>query len=739
MDTTGFLAGLKRDWQERFVSEKRILSFGQYLKLFEGTPDRLGRSSAQYLKGVLDYHGTRAVPTPGGELLRYSLFDIPFEDGRERLIGQEEVQQQFYRILSNFAQEGRASRLVLLHGPNGSAKTSFVQCLARGMVDYSGTDDGAVYAFNWIFPKSSYLGKRVGFDAGGDLPPDQETFAFLEDISIAARVPAELRDHPLFLIPKSDRKGFLENLAASGNLPEGFRFSDHLAQGDLGPVSRRIFDALLTSYGGNIARVLAHVQVERVYFSRRYRQGLVTVEPQMHVDAAIRQLTMDESYGNLPAVLRHVPMFELSGDLVDAHRGILEFSDMLKRPMDTFKYLLGTCESGSVSVTGAILFLDLIFVGTTNDKYLAAFTKTPDFPSFKGRMELVRVPYIRSYRVEQGIYDLQVTEAIAGKHVAPHANALVALWATLTRLRRCDPALYPEPIRPAVEALTPIQKADLYADGTPPSGVKPDIARELRDSVELMLGESRGAADYEGSVGASPREAKGALLSAAHADRYECLHPVQVFEELESLLEQRSLYEFLQMAPAGDYHNQPALLESVRARYAEWVDTELKQAMGLVSDADFERLLKKYATHASAFLKKERVMDPVTRQLVPPDEDFMKELEDRFQGADDRDRARQDFLGRVASHSLDNPGAEREFRLVFPDLFHKLKGAYYEENKNEIARSIRQVLDQLDGRTQDVAAGEEAASIIKNLKDKFGYCDNCIAPALTFLSKRLVD
>ena len=66
MDTTGFLAGLNRDWQERFVAEKRVLSFGQYLKLFEDAPEQLGRSSAQYLKGVLDFHGTRAVSTPGG-------------------------------------------------------------------------------------------------------------------------------------------------------------------------------------------------------------------------------------------------------------------------------------------------------------------------------------------------------------------------------------------------------------------------------------------------------------------------------------------------------------------------------------------------------------------------------------------------------------------------------------------------------------------------------------------------
>jgi serine protein kinase len=739
MDDSGYLHGLSQAWQKRFVAEKRVLSFAQYLALFRAAPARLGRSSAQYLKDVLDHHGTRSVADPGGDLTRFALFDAPFDGGRERLVGQEDVQREFYRILANFAREGRASRLVLLHGPNGSAKTSFVQTLARAMVDYSGLDEGAVYSFNWVFPKSSYLGKRVGFDAGGDPATSHETYAFIDELDLAARLPGEVRDHPLFLLPKPDRQRLLDELTTSGGLPGGFHFSEHLLQGDLGPVSKRIFETLLASYGGDLARVLAHVQVERIYFSRRYRKGIVTVEPQMHVDAAIRQITMDESYGNLPAVLRHVPMFDVSGDLVDAHRGLLEFSDMLKRPMDAFKYLLGTCESGRVAVTGAILYLDVIFVGTTNDKYLSAFTKTPDFPSFKGRMELVRVPYIRNYKVEQEIYDLQVNEAVAGKHIAPHASALTALFAVLTRLRRCDPALYAEPIRGAVEKLTPLEKADLYALGLPPAGLKPEEARELRKSIAFMRRESRGAGDYEGSFGASPREAKGALLSAAHTDRFKCLHPVQLFDEFEELLEQRSLYEFLQMAPVGEYHAHAKLLDRVRERYASWVDRDIKQAMGLVTDADFERLLGKYAVHAAAFLKQERVKDPVTRQLVPADEDFLSDLEERWGLAADKDRARQDFIGRVASHSLDNPGAERVFQFIFPDLFAKLKAAYYAENEREIADGIRAVLDTLEGNRQDAARESMATEVITNLKEMFGYCDQCIAPALSFLAKRLVD
>ena len=39
-----------------------------------------------------------------------------------RVAGQEEAQNALYRQISNFIRAGRVNRLILLHGPNGSAK-----------------------------------------------------------------------------------------------------------------------------------------------------------------------------------------------------------------------------------------------------------------------------------------------------------------------------------------------------------------------------------------------------------------------------------------------------------------------------------------------------------------------------------------------------------------------------------------------------------------------------------------
>ena len=150
--------------------------------------------------------------------------------------------------------------------------------------------------------------------------------------------------------------------------------------------------------------MLRHVRVERFEVSHRYRQGWVTVEPQLSVDATERQITADRTLGALPPSLQSVSLFEYGGELVGANRGIIEFDDLLKRPLEHYKYLLTTVERAAVSMTSATLFLDLVFLGSCNDIHLAAFREIPDFQSFKGRIELVRVPFILDVRHEEALY-----------------------------------------------------------------------------------------------------------------------------------------------------------------------------------------------------------------------------------------------------------------------------------------------------------------------------------------------
>lgn len=729
-DALARLRDIERSVHDEFVANRRVLSFDEYFALFSAAPVRHTRTAAAYLRDCLDHYGTYEVERPGGSTTRYGLFDCPWvsDEGdsvRHRVVGHEEAQQRFYRMLVNFLREGRVTRLVLLHGPNGSAKSSFIRCLADGLEQYSSTDGGAIYRFNWVFPSNRLAKKRLGFADGVPEGPI-ESFAHLDETDIDARLQGDLRDHPLLILPRDKRVEIFAELRAAGQLPESIELGSYLTDGDLSPRSRAIADALLSAYHGDFQRVMQHVQVERFFFSRRYRVGVVTIEPQLHVDATMRQVTMDQGLQALPPSLRSLNLYEPGGDLVDANRGLIEYNDLLKKPLDTYKYLLATCEKGTVALPSAILHLDLLFMASSNEKHLNGFKEYQDFSSFKGRMDLVKMPYLRSYQVEKDIYDEQIARGALGSQVAPHTSYVVALWGVLTRLRKPDPARYPEALRPVISKLTPMEKAELYAGEREPEGLTPELSRLLWSVLPELLAEGQEEMDYEGSFGASPREMKETMLNALQNPRYHGSSPLGVLHELRELVKLRTVFEFLQREADGGYHDHAAFIEAVEERWLGRVDDEVRASMGLVSAEQYDELVARYIRHVSYSLKKEKVFDEAVGRLEEPDKRLMDQLEGVWKIGSDRDTFRQNLIGRIGAWRIDFPGQPFDYRRLFPKLFHALEQDYYEQQRGTIRRLSEQVLAVLSDNPAHAdmlsdADRERAEVSIERLRTEFGY------------------
>src|SRR6185369_5373185 len=245
-DAKVWLSQATSEMRESFARNRRVMSFGEYFALFGGDVRRQVRSAAQYLRDVFDHFGTEPVRTPRGPMIRWRLFDCPWDGGKDSLMGQEEVQAAVYRLVSNFAREGRTNRLILLHGPNGSAKSTFVACLQRSMEHYSTLPEGALFRFNWIFPSQKLTKGGIGFGGAGNFESGAatDTFAYLEDELIEAKIVDEMRDHPILLLPRGKRRELIEQRLGDA-IRDGYRPADYLLRGDLSHRNRQIFEALL--------------------------------------------------------------------------------------------------------------------------------------------------------------------------------------------------------------------------------------------------------------------------------------------------------------------------------------------------------------------------------------------------------------------------------------------------------------------------------------------------------------
>ena len=60
-DAKAWLGQITADMREAYARNRRVMSFGEYLTLFEIDMPRQVRSAAQYLRDVFDHYGTTTM------------------------------------------------------------------------------------------------------------------------------------------------------------------------------------------------------------------------------------------------------------------------------------------------------------------------------------------------------------------------------------------------------------------------------------------------------------------------------------------------------------------------------------------------------------------------------------------------------------------------------------------------------------------------------------------------------
>lgn len=723
--------------QKNYNQNKAVLSFEEYLHILAENPEQQLRGSAGYTADMMDYFGKKGAS--------FRVFeDIPLN---RKVIGHTRVQNEIYRTLRTFEKQGHNNKLILLHGPNGSAKSSLVQAIMAGIEKYAETTEGAQYSFSWVFPVEKIIRGSFGLQSASSPHSDKESrsYAKLSDEEVSARLPCELKDHPLLLIPLKERKDFLiQTLGNERALKLWERLPLVFTMGELNHRCKEIQTALLKNYDGDFKKVLMHVQVERLFHSRRYRKNLVTIEPQLHVDAQYGLLTMNRSLSQLPPSLQSLNLFSVNGDLIDGNRGIIEYNDLLKRPLDSFKYLLVACETGTVNVGQTIVSLDTLFMGSCNEAQLDAFKEYPDFMSFKARMELIRVPYLLSVSDEKAVYSEELKQISLSKPVAPHTDWTIASWAVLTRLRKPNSMHYAPGMSAIVGNLTPLEKLKIYDAKENDAELPQNLSNEERKTLKAHLGkimeEYLNVPNYEGRMGASAREMKSVLFSASQNNDFPCLSPLAVLRELEDFVKRVSEYDYLKADPRDGFHDAVEFIQTIRNEYLNIIDREVRDSIGLYDLNQWEEFIKKYVQHVSLVIKKEKFKNPHTGKLDDPDLALVSEFEkivEAPQNDVDLFNFRNNLIAQIGAWSLDHANTPVVYSKVFPEYWKKLEKHYYQTQKAQLTKMVSALLTY--EHSHESALTEEghklARQTIENMMKRYHYTEESACEVVTFLMR----
>ena len=271
-------------------------------------------------------------------------------------------------------------RILLLLGPVGGGKSTFVDILKRGLESFSQREDGALYAI-----------------AG-----------------------CPMREEPLHLLGPQLRAIARRELGVA-------------IEGDLCPTCRM-------RYGQLSGDELLAVPVERTFLSEERRAGIGTFAPSDPKSQDIAELTGSLDLAAIAdyGVESDPRAFRFDGELNVANRGLMEFVELLKCD-ERFLYTLLTLAQEGRFKTGryALMSADEVIVAHTNEAEYQAFVHDPRNEALKDRMIVVRMPYALRLQHERRIYERLVAEQRpATVHIAPHAIEAAATFAVLSRLEQ---------------------------------------------------------------------------------------------------------------------------------------------------------------------------------------------------------------------------------------------------------------------------------------------------------------
>ncbi|MBP7146198.1 MAG: serine protein kinase [Acidobacteria bacterium] len=655
---------------DQFREQNWVGTFDDYLGLVRQRPE-VTRSAYERVYDMILSYGTSEYIDNKKRIVHYHFFDDPDHNGRDAVYGLDIPLMKLVNIFKSAARRyGTEKRVILLHGPVGSAKSTIVRLIKRGLEDYSRKPEGAVYSFGWVRDPAK---------------PEE-------------LLPCPMHEEPLHLIPEELRGGLLARLN-SGRTAGEFQVT---VEGDLCPFCRQEFRDRMLKNGGDLAEVLRSIRVRRLILSEKDRIGIGTFQPKDEKNQDSTELTGDINYRKIAEYGSDSDprAFNFDGEFNIANRGIIEFIEVLKLDVAFLYDLLGASQEHKIKPKKfPQTDIDEVIIGHTNEPEYRKLQNNEYMEALRDRTVKVDIPYITKLREEIKIYDKDYNvRKIQGKHIAPHTVEMAAMWAILTRLEE-----------PKKHNLSLLQKLKLYNGKTLP-GYTEDNVKELRKE-----------AVREGMEGISPRYIQDKISNALVAERDErCVNPFMVLNELETGLRHHSLIN-----NEEDRKRFRELLGEVRREYEDAVKNEVQRAIA-ADEAAIQRLCGNYLDNVKAYTQRERVRNPYTGQDEPPDERLMRSIEEKIGIPENRkDDFRREIMNYIGALAVEG----KKFDYRSNERLHKaLELKLFEDQKDSI-KLTSLVTSVVDRETQD-----KIDVVKSRLIKDYGYCEVCSTDVLHFVA-----
>ncbi len=538
-------------------------SFEEYLDMVIEDP-KATRNAFERVYDMILAYGVETYEVAREKRVHYKFFGDPEAHGADAVFGLDEALTQLVNAFKSAAAGyGIEKRVLLLHGPVGSSKSTIARLLKKGLERYSQTDQGALYTLGWID---------------------------VEDRSTVHWCP--MHEEPLHLVPQRFRADIASQL--NQGREEG-QYQVRI-RGELCPYCRHVYADRLKKYDGDWTRVIQDVRVKRLILSEKDRIGVGTFQPKDEKNQDSTELTGDINYRKIAEYGSDSDprAFNFDGEFNIANRGLIEFVEVLKLDVAFLYDLLGASQEHKVKPKKfAQTDIDEVILGHTNEPEYRRLQNNEFMEALRDRTVKIDIPYVTKLSDEIKIYEKDYNkDKVRGKHIAPHTIEMAAMWAILTRLEE-----------PKNASLSLLQKLKLY-NGKSLAGFTEDNIKELREQAAT-----------EGMHGISPRYVQDKISNAlvSHPES-KSINPFMVLNELDAGLKHHSL---ITVEETKSHYRE--LLGVVKQEYTNIVKNEVQRAIAADEDA-LKRLSANYIDNVKAYTQREKVRNKFTGMHEEPDE-----------------------------------------------------------------------------------------------------------------------
>lgn len=671
--------------RNEFKSLNEEFSFADYLDKVDECP-KLCRNAFQYVFDMIMSKGTSEFERYRKTYTRYHFFDDP----EVTIFGLEETLSGIVDFIHGAAGNyGTERRILLMHGPVGSSKSTIARCIKKGLEKYSLTKEGTWYTFKWV---------NLPIEEDGKGPA----------LYINTECPSAMNENPIKLMPLAMRKDFLGDINkkhAAACSAEGAtdQFYELISEGDLNPRCKFFLNQLLKRYEGDWLKVMTeHIKVMRKVHSEIDRVGIGTFQPKDEKNQDSTELTGDIAFNLLNKFGSDSDprAFNFDGEFEVANRGVIEMIEMLKLDNAFLYDLLGAAQEHSIKPKKfSQVIVDELIIAHTNNPEFERLKNNQFMEAIRDRTVKVDVPYLTRWSDEIKVYSQTYGPEKLKQHIMPHTLEICALFAVLTRLHHDETG-----------KLDLRDKAKLY-DGRELPGWTEDTVKELQDKFpdEGMKG------------GVSARYVQNCLGNclARHKDYVNVFH---VMSELKSRLSNCSLITNVEDIKQYEYCAELAIKE-----LEEILKNEVQRAL-VADEKAIERMCAKYIDNIIAYVNDEKMINQLTNARVDPDERLMRSIEEKNgipeQGCDDFRRSLAAFIGTLSTRG-------KQFRWDSnPELKRALEAKIFEDVKDTVKlSSLTKESVALDPELQ-----EKIDAIKTRLIKQYGYNDQSATDVLEHVS-----